>query len=94
MATSGRTIYIAGAGIAGMTLALALAKFGATVVVLERNKKVQEVGAGIQTAPNASRILLGLGLRQQLTAIRTEPLDQVRRRWRDGAIIAQGAETF
>lgn len=35
MAGSGRTIYIAGAGIAGLTLALALAKFGATVVLLE-----------------------------------------------------------
>ena len=33
MASTGRTIYIAGAGIAGMTLALALAKFGATIVV-------------------------------------------------------------
>ena len=37
--------------------------------------------ANISVAPR-------LGLRHQLTAIRTEPLDQVRRRWRDGAIIA------
>ena len=62
MSGNGRTIYIAGAGIAGLTLALALAKFGATVVVLERNKAVQEVGAGLQISPNARKALNQLGL--------------------------------
>src|SRR5882757_8718472 len=70
---SGRTIYIAGAGIAGMTLALALAKFGATVIVLERNKKVQEVGAGIQLSPNARRVLNQLGLDRAIAAKSFEP---------------------
>ena len=37
MPGTGQTYYIAGAGISGLTLALALAKFGATVIVLERN---------------------------------------------------------
>jgi salicylate hydroxylase len=69
----GRTIYIAGAGIAGMTLALALAKFGATVVVLERNKKVQEVGAGLQISPNARRILNQLGLDKAIAQKSFEP---------------------
>src|SRR5215475_5582404 len=69
----GRTIYIAGAGIAGMTLALALAKFGATVIVLERNKRVQEVGAGIQLSPNARRVLNQLGLDKAITAKSFEP---------------------
>lgn len=70
---SGRTIYIAGAGIAGMTLALALAKFGATVVVMERNKKVQEVGAGLQISPNARRVLNQLGLDKAIAARSFEP---------------------
>ena len=74
MASSGRTIYIAGAGIAGMTLALALAKFGATVVVLERNKKVQEVGAGLQISPNARRVLNQLGLDKAIAQKSFEPL--------------------
>src|SRR3569623_868746 len=70
---SGRTIYIAGAGIAGLTLALALAKFGATVVVMERNKKVQEVGAGLQISPNARRVLNQLGLDKAVAAKSFEP---------------------
>lgn len=73
MSGNGRTVYIAGAGIAGMTLALALAKFGATVVVLERNAHVQEVGAGLQVSPNARKILNRLGLDKALAAKAFEP---------------------
>ncbi len=71
---SGRTIYIAGAGIAGLTLALSLAKFGATVVLLERSKSLQELGAGLQLSPNARRILNQLGLERQLQARAFEPV--------------------
>jgi len=73
MSGTGRTIYIAGAGIAGLTLALALAKFGAHVVVLERNKQVQEVGAGLQLSPNARKALNQLGLDKALQARSFEP---------------------
>jgi 2-polyprenyl-6-methoxyphenol hydroxylase-like FAD-dependent oxidoreductase len=82
-------VTIVGGGLGGLTAALALRQRGLRTTVLEQADELGEVGAGIQTAPNASRILLGLGLRGQLEAIHTEPLDQVRRRWRDGAIIAQ-----
>jgi len=73
MSGNGRTIYIAGAGIAGLTLALALAKFGATVVVLERNAQVQEVGAGLQISPNARHVLDRLGVDRALHAVAFEP---------------------
>src|SRR5665213_2946055 len=73
MTGGGRTVYIAGAGIAGLTLALALAKFGTTVVVLERNKSIQEVGAGLQISPNARRVLNQLGLDKAITARSFEP---------------------
>ncbi|HEY4199940.1 MAG TPA: FAD-dependent monooxygenase [Devosiaceae bacterium] len=73
MATGGRTVFIAGAGIAGLTLALALAKFGTTVVVLERGKAIQELGAGLQISPNARRILNQLGLDKAITARSFEP---------------------
>lgn len=78
---------IVGGGLGGLTAALALRQRGVRVTVLEQAAQLGEVGAGIQTAPNASRLLLGLGLRRQLEAIHTEPLDQVRRRWKDGSVI-------
>jgi salicylate hydroxylase len=80
-------VVIVGGGLGGMTAALSLRQRGLSVTVLEQAPQFGEIGAGIQTAPNASRILLGLGLRKQMEAIHTEPQDQVRRRWKDGSVI-------
>ncbi|MCF2527943.1 FAD-dependent monooxygenase [Yinghuangia soli] len=85
--TQSYEVTVVGGGLGGLTAALALRQRGLRVTVLEQAAQLGEIGAGIQTAPNASRILLGLGLREQMEAIRTEPLDQVRRRWADGSII-------
>lgn len=68
-----RTIYVAGAGIAGLTLALALGKFGFTVIVLERAPGPQEIGAGIQIAPNARYILDLLGVGPEIDRAGFEP---------------------
>lgn len=57
-----RTIVVAGAGIGGLTAALTLAARGFRVIVLERTEKLEEAGAGLQLSPNASRILIDLGL--------------------------------
>lgn len=57
-----RTIAIAGAGIGGLTAALALAAKGFRSVILEKSEKLEQAGAGIQLSPNSSRILIGLGL--------------------------------
>lgn len=85
MPASGQSYIIAGAGIAGMTLALALAKYGASVTVLERHDAVQEFGAGLQISPNARHILNRLGLDDTLASIALEPqaLD----------VFPQGAQT-
>lgn len=61
-----RTIVIAGAGIGGLTAALALAARGFRIVVLEKAERLEEVGAGLQLSPNASRVLLELGLAERL----------------------------
>jgi salicylate hydroxylase len=63
-----RTIFIAGAGIGGLTAALALATKGFRVVVLEKAERLEEVGAGLQLSPNASRVLIDLGLKPRLAA--------------------------
>jgi salicylate hydroxylase len=63
---SARTIFVAGAGIGGLTASLALAARGFRVVVLEKAERLEEVGAGLQLSPNASRILIELGLQPRL----------------------------
>jgi salicylate hydroxylase len=61
-----RTIIVAGAGIGGLTASLALARQGFRVVVLEKAERLEEAGAGLQLSPNASRVLIELGLQPRL----------------------------
>jgi salicylate hydroxylase len=61
-----RTIFVAGAGIGGLTASLALAGRGFRVVVLEKAERLEEAGAGLQLSPNASRVLIDLGLQPRL----------------------------
>ncbi len=72
MATS-RTIIIAGAGIGGLTAALALARRGFRAVVLDQAERLEETGAGIQLSPNATRILGQLGVTDRLRPLATAP---------------------
>ena len=63
-------IAIAGAGISGLTAALALFEKGEKEIQLfERATELGEVGAGIQLAPNAVRLLHQLGLGDSLAKI-------------------------
>jgi salicylate hydroxylase len=62
-----RSVIIAGAGIGGLTAALALARNGLRGVVTDKAERLEETGAGIQLSPNATRILIELGLRDRLT---------------------------
>jgi len=55
-------ILVVGAGIGGLTAALAFAKAGYTVAVFERAARLEEAGAGLQLSPNALRVLGQLGL--------------------------------
>lgn len=68
-----RDIVIAGAGIGGLTAALALAARGFRTIVCERTERLSEVGAGIQLTPNAGRVLDGLGLGNAIAAAASEP---------------------
>jgi salicylate hydroxylase len=75
-------IVIAGAGIGGLTAALAIARTGFRVVIAERSEQLSTVGAGIQIAPNAGRVLASLGLDKVIAAAAIEPAAIV---IRDGA---------
>lgn len=61
-----RQIVIVGAGVAGLTAAIALARAGLNVVLLEKESEISEQGAGVQLAPNAYRVLHALGLGEAL----------------------------
>lgn len=64
---------IAGAGIAGLTAALALARHGIGSDIFEQASALAEVGAGLQLSPNASRILRELGLLAEIEQFWLEP---------------------
>lgn len=64
---------IVGGGIAGLTLAITLARQGKASVVLEAQPAPSEAGAGIQLGPNATRILRDLGLLKHLQVSAVAP---------------------
>ncbi len=83
MRSSGR-IAIAGAGIAGLTTALALLQQGFKVDVFEQASQLGELGAGLQISPNGSRVLLSLGLGEALLACVCKALGKEIRMWNTG----------
>ena len=68
-----RHVIVAGAGIAGLTAALALTRAGIRVTVFEQAEKLEEAGAGLQLSPNGSRVLIALGLRERLASVAVAP---------------------
>ena len=70
---SERHVIVAGAGMAGLTAALALAHVGLRATVFEQAPQLSETGAGLQLGPNATRILLALGLGPRLAPVVTVP---------------------
>jgi salicylate hydroxylase len=62
----GARVTVIGAGVAGLTVALALAQRGAQVQVLEQASALDQVGAGIQISPNGAVVLRALGLGDSL----------------------------
>jgi salicylate hydroxylase len=61
-------IIVAGAGIGGLSAALALASAGQRVTVLERSAQFAPLGAGIQLGPNAMKVLAQWGLQDAVLA--------------------------
>ena len=82
------TVAIVGAGIGGLTAAVALARQGVRCVVFERHPGLPEDGTGIQISPNAAAELYRLGLAGAFaTAVR--PAGREIRRWRDDTVLSR-----
>lgn len=77
-------IAIAGAGIAGLTTALALLQQGLQVDVFEQASQLGELGAGLQISPNGSRVLLALGLGEALQSCVSQARGKEIRMWNTG----------
>jgi 5-methylphenazine-1-carboxylate 1-monooxygenase len=75
-------IVIAGAGIGGLTLALALHEVGIEAEVFEQASEVRELGVGVNLQPHAIKELAALGLLPALdrTGIRTRRMIYMTRR--------------
>ncbi len=72
MSAETRPILVVGGGIGGAATALALSLKGRAVCVLEQ-RDFTEIGAGIQLAPNAFRVLEQLGLTEAIHAVASFP---------------------
>lgn len=74
--SAGGQVIVAGGGIGGLAVALALARQGFDVEVLEQAAEIGEIGAGIQLGPNAFAAFdaLGVGERARARAVHTERL--------------------
>ncbi len=77
-------VLIAGAGIGGLTAALALLKRGIDVDVYEQAGELKEVGAGLQLSANGTRVFHLLGLGEALRALSCEAAGKEVRMWNTG----------
>ena len=75
------TIAVIGAGIGGLTAAVALRQAGFDIDVYEQATELTEVGGGINMGPNAARILYRLGLGDALDLEAVRPASTHQRRW-------------
>jgi salicylate hydroxylase len=82
-------VVVVGAGIAGLTLAASLHRRGVPCEVFEQAAVLREVGAGIQIAPNASRLLERLGLAAHLATVGVQPAALEMHRWEDDRLIVR-----
>jgi salicylate hydroxylase len=86
---SERRAIVVGAGIGGLSAALALARKGVRVTVVEQAAQLGEIGAGIQLSPNATRVLHAFGLEAALAKVAFRPQAVEARTWKHGAALSR-----
>jgi 6-hydroxynicotinate 3-monooxygenase len=82
-------IAIIGAGIGGLAAAALLARAGHKVQVFEQAPRFARVGAGIQMAPNAVKVLRLLGVEERLRRLAFQPELALSREWDNGRVSGE-----
>ena len=82
-------ILVAGGGIGGLAAAVALARRGHSIEVLEQAEAFAEVGAGIQLGPNVTRRLKALNLLEAASRVAARPQAIAVRDAQDGSLLAR-----
>ncbi|KAF2819390.1 FAD/NAD(P)-binding domain-containing protein [Ophiobolus disseminans] len=82
------SVLVVGCGLSGLASALALAQAGHHVTVFERSAELQEIGAGIQLAPNATRLLQHWGVLEEVLKYADRPEAGTFRSYR-GDVLSQ-----
>ncbi len=77
-------VLIAGAGLGGLTAALALLRVGCQVDVYEQAAELREVGAGLQLSANGTHVFYALGVGEALKAHSCETEGKEIRLWNTG----------
>lgn len=77
-------VLISGAGIGGLTAALAMLKAGIDVDIFEQAPQLTEIGAGFQISANGTRVLSCLGLSEAMSKIAWQPSGKEIRMWNSG----------
>jgi 3-hydroxybenzoate 6-monooxygenase len=80
-------VIVVGGGIGGLSAAFALTRKGLRVRVLERSAEFGEAGAGIQLAPNCTRILNAFGLLDEAKRLGVLPVTMVMKDALDGTVL-------
>jgi salicylate hydroxylase len=82
-------IAIIGAGIGGLTAAVAMRRRDVDVELYEQSPVIGEIGAGVTLSPNAIKAYRALGLEAQIAAIGFESDYQLVRSWNTGNVISK-----
>lgn len=80
-------ILIVGAGIGGLSAALALQRLGHRVAIYEQAPRLTEVGAGLALASNATLVLQHLGLKDALLDLGVMPDQGAVKHYRTGRTL-------
>jgi 2-polyprenyl-6-methoxyphenol hydroxylase-like FAD-dependent oxidoreductase len=83
------SIAIVGAGMGGLTAAIALRRIGFDVQVYEQAHQFARVGAGIQMLPNSMKVLREIGIEERLRRVSFEPVSHLNRQWDTGEVMRE-----